>query len=385
MDQTSAYLERSKSVPIEVIAVNTLLVPPINAALELVTPHLGRVRSMRLHPCFDVSLPAAPSFRSPAPLLQHLEISGFSRGHILRLPRDFLGCHIPSLLTLIWDDSSPIPAPFQPGLPFIADEAPTPLHVVLGLISSAPLLERLTVSIMDENMPLDPSPLHDIRLDSLRYLRLVFGTTLSRALPRFKVPQLEEFSLFLTRDVEAPTIADLLPSDSYPLLTKATSMDFYAGSGNSQVKLSGEGIKVTMGTFLSRMDNFFIIQSFSFAQITRLVLRVVAKPMVVKIGEFINLEQLDLVRCLEEVEVFLTLFPPAGPVSLVLCPRLVGMRVVFCRPTTPTVDSFRRMVRSRKEVGNPLVAIKLIRFYWVEEILDGDELNEWLNQTPIHK
>ena len=34
-------------------------------------------------------------------------------------------------------------------------------------------------------------------------------------------------------------------------------MDFYAGPGDGQVKLSGEGIKVTTGTFLSRI--FFLI------------------------------------------------------------------------------------------------------------------------------
>ena len=347
---------------------------------------------MTIHPSLGRTLPTIFRFRSPTPLLQHLDISGFPRGHIPRLPHDFLGRHVPSLRSLIWDDSSLLPAPFPPPnlthLSSAADEAPTHLHVVLGLISSAPLLERLSISIIEEDISLHPFPLHDIRLDSLRYLRLVSGASLSRVLPRFRVPQLKEFSLLLPSipfDLQDPTIAALLPSDSYPLLTKVTSMDFYAGPGDSQVKLSGEGIKVTMGTFLARMDNFFVMQSFPFTQITRLIVRMIAKPVVVKIREFTNLEQLGLVRCQEDAEVFLALSPPPGPVSLVPCPRLVAMRVAFYRSDPPTVDSFKQMVRSRKGAGNPLVNINLMSFHGMGEMLDIDEFNEWVTQSPFRE
>ena len=75
---------------------------------------------------------------------------------------------------------------------------------------------------------------------------MISGVALSRILPYFKVPRLEEFSPFLPPNLGTPAIADLLPSDSYLLFTEVTSMGFYAGMGNSEVKLVGKGIKVVV-------------------------------------------------------------------------------------------------------------------------------------------
>lgn len=390
VDNASTYLERSKSAPIDVVAVATPLVSPSDLALELVIPHLGRVRSMRILPTFGETLPALFGFRSPTPLLQHLEISGFPRGHMSRLPRNFLGCHLPSLRSLTWGDSSLIPAPFPLSnfthLSYDAAEAPGPLRVVLGLISFAPHLEHLSISILDPNVSPDPPPVHDIHLDSLRHLELLSGAALSLALPHFKAPQLKEFSLILPSRFGVETIADLLPSDSYPLITEVTSMDFYAGPGDCGIKLSGEGIRFTVATFFPRAnpsDNFFSMTSFSFKQITRLVLRMMAKPIAGRIGEFTNLELLDLIRCEEDAEVFSALSQYPGQVSLATCPHLAAMRVAFYNPIAHVVDSFKQMVRSRKEAGNPLMTVNLMFFDRMDMVLDLNELNKWLGQPPV--
>jgi len=394
VDRTSTYLERSKSAPIDILAAKTRSVLPSDSALELVVPHLGRVRLMRIVPFSSgETLLAIFSFRSPAPLLQHLEISGFPRGHISQLPRDFLGCHTPSLRTLIWDDLSLLPAfpprlnPTYPPLDG-ADYPPTPLCAVLGLLSSAPRLQHLSISILDGSEATDSTPVHDIHLGSLRRLRSVSGVALSRIIPHFKAPQLKELSVILPSGVGVPTIADLLPSDSYPLITEATTVDFYAGPGDSGIKLRGNGIKVTVNTFSPHVEatnNFFSnMSSFSFARVTNLMLRMMARPLATRIGEFTNLESLDLIRCEEDADVFSALSASPQSGFRILCPRLVRMKISFYNPDAHAVDSFRQMVRSRKEAGNPLVNVNLISDR-VDEILDIDELNQWLARTTIHK
>jgi len=394
VDHASTYLERSKSAPIDVLAVETRLILPSDLVLELVIPHLGRVRSMKILPFSSgETLLAIFSFRSPAPLLQDLEISGFPRDHISQLPRDFLGRHTPSLRSLVWDDSSLIPVfpplhnPAHPPL-YGADRAPTPLCAVLGLLSSAPRLEYLSISILEGNVATDPIPVHDIRLGSLRLLKSVSGVALSRLIPHFKAPQLKELSVILPSGVGIPTVADLLPSDSYPLITEATTMDFYAGPGDSGIKLRGNGIEVTVNVFFPRVEsanNFFSnMSSFSFAQVTKLMLRKMARTLATRMGEFTNLESLDLIRCEEDVDVLSALSASSQSVSRVLCPHLVAMKIAFYNLDTRAVDSFRQMVRSRKEAGNPLVNVDLIsdRF---GEMLDIDELNQWLAQTHVHE
>ena len=343
---------------------------------------------MRIIPSPGETLPAIFKFRSPAPLLQELIIAEFPQNYLSRLPRDFLGHHVPSLRSLSWSDTPMVPAPFSFSsfirLPY-ASGPPIPLRTPLGLISSAPLLESALLWINDADPFPGVSPVHDIHLNSLHHLDLVSGTALSRVLPHFKAPRLKEFTLLLTFDVGVLTIADLLPSNSYPLLTKVTSMDFCTGHKGSELNLRGEGTKVTVSTdpCMGPTDNFFSTTSFSFTQITKLVLYVIAKPIAAKIGEFTNLERLELLECEEEAQVLSDLSPLPGPGSSVPCPHLMAAKVVFNDPTTHAVDCLKQMVRSRKEAGNPLATVKLASFDGMDEILDIDERNEWIGQPPV--
>ena len=319
--------------------------------------------SMTIIPSPGKILPAISRFRRPAPLLQRLKISGFPRGYISRLPRDFLGCYVPSLRSLHWNDLPPILVSFPlsgPILPsYNSDEVPIPLHAVLGLISSAPLLEDLSISILDPDVSPDLPPVQNIHLGSLRRLHVISGVALSRILPYFKVPRLKEFSLFLSPNLGAPIIADLLPSDSYPLFTEVTSMEFCAGMGNGEIKLVGKGVEVTVRYFprVDDTDDFLSVTPFSFAQITRLMLKMAVKPIVARIGEFTNLKLLHLISCMEDTEVLLALSPSPASGSLVPCPHLAAVRVILHIPTPHAVDCLEQMVRSRKEAGNPLMAV----------------------------
>ena len=390
MNQASVYLERSKSAPIDVVAERTPAPFSKLPAMESIIPHLGRVRLMRIQPSLGETIPAVFKFRSPAPLLQHLAISRFPRGQMSRLPRDFLGRRVPSLRSLTWDDTSLLSTPFPPQnttrLPYNPSVPPAPLQVLLGLISSAPHLEDLSILIPYADEVPDQFPVQDIHLGSLHHLEWVSGPVFCRVLPYFKVPQLKELSIFLPFDAGGSTMADLLPSHSFPLVTAITSMDFHAGPGDSGIKLAGEGVKVTMFTgppHMDNTDNFFSVSPFSLAQITKLTLRMTAKPMAARIGDFASLERLELIRCEEEAEVLSDLSPLPVLGSLIRCPYLAAIRVAFCYPARPIVDSFKRMVMLREEFGNPLTSIDVMPFDAMNEILDVEALGGWLRQVPV--
>lgn len=383
VDRASTYLERSKSAPIDVLAVETSSRPPSDPALELVIPHIGRVRSMKISASPRETPPAIFKFCSPAPLLQHLEISLYP-DHMSRLPGDFLGRQTPSLRSLCWQGSSFELAPSDLAhRPFHGEDEAQPLRVVCGLLSSAPSLQHLSITIPHPEGTQDVTPMHPIHLDSLHRLDLLFGFPLFRVVPLIKAPLLKELSLALPFGV-VDTIAGLLPSDSYPLMTEVTSMDFCTTSWGSETRLKGEGVKVFINIPFHEteaIDGFFSNfnrASFSFAQITMLTFRFIGAPLAPRIGEFKNLRRLDLMRCKEDAEIFCALSSSLQSVPQIPCPHLEVMKVRFHSPTIYATDSFKQMVRSRKEAGNPLVAVEIVPFYGLEGKIDINELDEWL-------
>ena len=388
-NQTSTYLERSGALPIEVTALKTHSALPNNSALASVNEHLDRVKSLEISP--GGPLTATFMLRRPAPRLELLTIVGFPPGHIsLLLPRDFLGGYVPSLRTLTWDGSSimgeifgvtpALPSPSEMPLDLLFNPF-SPLRVLWGLMSSASHLEELHISIDDA---VSREPVQDIQLNSLHKLDLISGLTLSRAIPHLKVPQLKELTIFLPFEVGPPTIADLLPSDSYPLLTEVTWMKLRIGPSESKIELRGQGIRVSVVTFAHTdpEDDFYATTSFSFAQIAELGLTNAVEPVVMKMDEFTNLERLELQSCHEEVDILSKLSPSPPPGSFVPCPRLVKAEVCFHNPTMKAVDSLRHMVKSRKDTGKPLEIVEVSPFHGKDKMIDINELNGWLVQGP---
>jgi len=384
--RTSTYLERSKSAPIDVLAMDTPSATPSDSALELVIPHLKRVRSMKISPFLDQIFQAILNFRSPAPLLQHLEISGYPP----LLPVDFLGGHTPSLQFLRWGRLPSGPEPFdQPNpthLPFHDEDVAQPLGVVLGLLSSAPYLQHVSIAIPDGDVYPDATPTHHLQFNSLRYLNLVSGVTFSRVIPYIKAPRLKEFSFTLPSSARGRTVVDLLPSDFYPLIREATTMDVRRGLRANSVKLEGEGTKVTVVIpyqAIEDMDGFFnsAISPFSFTPITKLTFKTMAGPLALRIGEFTNLQQLNLIRCEGDVEIFFVLSPLIQLAELVPCPYLKAVTVELYNPSSHAVNTFMEMLRWRKEAENPLTTVDIVGFYrWRRNREDVDEL---LGPTPV--
>jgi hypothetical protein len=135
------------------------------------------------------------------------------------------------------------------------------------------------------------------------------------------------------------------------------------------------------------IDDFFpsmsYTTSFLFTQITRLKLGSVVGGLAARIGEFTNLELLELMYCEEDMEVLSALSPSPQSVSRIPCPHLVAMTVRFYESTAYAAVSLKQMVRSRKEAGNPLVTVDLVSSYCGGEWIYTDEWSEWLRPTPV--
>lgn len=316
-------------------------------------------------------LPAIYKFRSPTPLLQRLEISGPWCDGAARLPDDFLGRHAPSLRYLRLLGSTPLmlkpfPLPNLTDLTLFAAEPRAPTSPIYELLSSAPRLRNVSIVMVREAM--DETPIPDIHLGSLRCLKVISGSTLSRAIPHIKAPELEELVLRMSSGMEVATIKELLPPESYPLMTEVTSMDLRSkpgGSGDTEITLKGKGTKVSLMTYFlspAALHDFFPnTASCLFAQITRLKLRFGAGPLASRIVEFENIERIELERCAGEDVILEALCPSPSPssgsVPWVPCSHLEVMRVDPCSPQRPTLENLVRMARSRKEAGCPLERI----------------------------
>ena len=373
-------------MPIDVIALDTLFFTPSDSALELVVPHLKRVRSMKISSYPGRVFQAISNFRGPAPLLQHLEISGYPP----LLPVDFLGGWTPSLKFLRWGCLPPGPEPFEDPNPthppsHNADVA-QPLDVVRGLLFSAPHLQHLSIAISDEEVYPDVTPALHVQLDSLRYLNLVSGVAFSRVIPYIKPPRLKELSFTLPSSRGGRTIAGLLPSDTYPLIREATTMDVRRGLRANLIRLEGKGTKVTVLVpfpAVEDMNGFFdsAISPFSFAPITRLTFKSTAGPLALRIGEFTNLQQLSLIRCEEDAEIFFILSPLLPSASLVPCPYLKAIDVELFSRSNNAMNTFMQMLRWRKDAENPLTTVNIVGFYgWWQK---REEIDELLAPAPV--
>jgi len=347
---------------------------------------------MVIYPLSSEVLPAIYKFRSSAPLLQHLQISGPWCDGMARLPDDFLGRHAASLRYLRLEGSTPLmlkpfPLPNLTDLTLFVAEPRVPTRAIYGLLSSAPRLRNVSITVMHEAMAETPIP--DIHLGSLRCLNLtmVSGSTLSRVIPHIKAPKLEELALGMSLRMGVTTITDLLPPESYPLITEVTSMGFRGISDESRVTeitFKGKGTNVSLSTYFPRptalRDFFADTAPFLFAQITRLELKFEAGSLASRITEFENLERIELEQCTGEDVILEALCPSPGSVPWVPCPHLEVMQLVPCSPRRLTLENLVRMARSRKEAGCSLERIDIPSF-----LSEGEKemLNESLGKDSV--
>ena len=251
-DRTLMYLERSKSVPIDV-DIYTDLGPDAQAParmLECFAPHITRIRSLSAEGTRGI-IHAASSLlhNNQAQSLQYLKMR--SNDRFIHLSDQFLGQYAPSLRSVAFTGVCPtFRSPFL--LPNLAE-----FHLSVGkdtgllrtstlfrFLSGCPQLQKVWIKVMGEMLQDIPQG-QIISLESLVELDYTCKSA-DRSLPFLRLPRLTSLRVALTKPGQVQRLADTLPYGGRDLIVGATSMGYYPNLHTTLVDLSGNGVDVSL-------------------------------------------------------------------------------------------------------------------------------------------
>ena len=230
IDRVLAYLERSKSVPIDIeMDIDS---PRGLEVFEHLAPHIAKTSSFIV----GGGLVHATSllFCSPAPSLKHLEMDSHER--YVRLSDNFLGQHAPLLrrirlrnIHLAFESTFPLPDLTEFNLHLRENAAPFCMSALFRFLSNSPRLKKICIEAPGEMLQ-DASLDQVISLESLVELQYTCDAAGS-ILPRLRLPRLEQLSVSSSFGLgQARKLANILPRDSHLLREGATKMEYHAYS-----------------------------------------------------------------------------------------------------------------------------------------------------------
>lgn len=227
-----AYLEWSKSVPLD-IEIYLADLEDLEV-LQLLAPHISRIRSLITDGCFEDHEPFDADFLfcRPFPSLQHLSISSFRNSDLT--PDMFLNQQALSLRSLKLSGLCPLfESPFPlPNLTKLHLELfsymksfPSRMSLLSNLYSSFPRLQEIHTLIVGEMIE-DLNPDQVTSLNSLVRFRYTC-TTASRFLSFLKLPRLKRLSVTSPwQPGNVDKVADLLPHNGEIHLFGTTTISY---------------------------------------------------------------------------------------------------------------------------------------------------------------
>ena len=314
-DCTRTYLERSKSVPID-IEFNPQFSWFCRIYSKPLLSHIGRARSLRIHGPINIVREAALSaLRDHAPSLQHLEVDGRQdkdrgRGDVIWLPDNFPGQHTPALLSVHFTNAFPTLKshslfPNLTTFKLLLQRPASPLRAsaLFLALSSSPQLKQVFICILTTMIGDIASDIL-VSLESLEELEYRCSSSEIRVLPHMRLPRLR----ILTVDTRADILADLLPFDGHLLLSDTTTMVYHHSRKTSRkAEFRGSGVEIGIfSTSLSEdtdpVDWFSDMFPTAFGQIQHLVIKDVSgatfyRTADLPVAVFENLEVLCFVEC----------------------------------------------------------------------------------------
>ena len=358
IDRTSAYLERSKSVPID-IDIN-LRFKERSGLFELVAPHARRTRSLTIRgTVIPIQALFSRVFYSPASPLQHLKIEVFlgdgdEQTNASCLPDNFLCQHAPTLRSVNFTDLLPTFESHFPFsnltrfvlfLPWFGDAFR--VSALFRVLSNSPRLREVSIHVFTTLIEDTPNSVVSLELlEELEY----HGDSGPRVLAWMRLPRLRMLNVVSA----AGALANLLPVEGHLLLSKTTRMVW--GQASRGIDLRGSEITIQVSSLCEGIDPtdwFSDIPPTSFGQIRDLAYSGFLNPgppdtAELPITTFENLEVLQFSRCavwlLEAVS--RALFPQDG--RGIPC---LSLREIRC-DSREALESLTWFVEGRRRVGN---------------------------------
>ena len=257
LDRTLTYLERSKPAPID-ISINTDLLEDLEV-FEYLALHIARTRSLVIQGSCGIHT-ASLLFCNPAPSLQYLHISSSSSKGFVPLPDNFLGRQAPSLRTasftgicLTFESPFPLPNLTEFNLLLFRGRGSFCIDAMFRFFSSCPQLRKIRIDVPNGTLR-DTSQRRIVSLESLVEFDYMCNLV-NRILPSLRLPRLKQLRVSSLQPGRTQKLTDMLPYGSHALLAEATNMEYYSYKSLLSLRLSGDGVDVSLSTPLTTADH----------------------------------------------------------------------------------------------------------------------------------
>ena len=370
LEWIATYLERSKAAPLDVRITWPL---PSFDVQNFLSSSLWRTRSL----CIDLSLDdvraAILKTRTPAPFLRDIKFQG-CQFSILdgSLPPEFLflARHAPLLRSIRLDACPQLPLPFSlPHLTIFEHFASfrqfTSLGTLLGILSSAPRLRRVSIYLSEHIVEPELDRDQVILLEDLEFFEFRSGWIPDDVLPIMKLPRVKDII------VEIPlgcfdSLAQLLPYGFDSLLAGADKIAYNGVHGRGGIQFDFPGVTVQVGDSGYRTPTAVVARRLSNE---RLLSYLRVRELTLNrqgsyggngnlVADFQNLQILNLIDC--EEQYFLRALMPSG--GQVPCPLLREMMIVTRSGWSSEWCAFMRVVKARKRAGCALEKVVINRW-----------------------
>ena len=403
--RTLQYLTRSQPVPINVTADFDSDIQAI-IALKSVTDRFGSL-TLRLQP-FDL-LQIFRHFATPAPALEHLEVSAAPHrrdGPTFRptIPATFLGGSTPALKSLLLNGVntklifSEFPALTR--LTVVTNVQIFDMSELFQVFTTARLLEEVSVQFSGPTTPI-PERQDVIRLPCMK--KLSFSNTVGEfpkhLLALLIMPVVEEVKLDISLPGEdTRTIRDFLPAQlrNFPHLLKVDNLKLDVPHAHCNTQFSGPGGVVSIHAlssgnreqnsgFQSRWLKSF--EPMSITDVKDLTLRsyypeesLDLSPVFKSFKVLDGLRSLVVEKC-NNVVIIEALSP--GKKGSILFPHLESLVFQLIMEPTTIFPGLTDMARARRQAGFPLSKISSDR-YATFRLSDAEKLQRHVDHVELN-
>jgi len=363
------YLERSKAALLDVRIAS----PPSSFDVQdFLSSNFSRMRSLSVDLSLHSVRAAILKTRTPAPLLRDLKLQG-CRFSVLdgSLPPEFLflGKHAHLLRSIRLDACPQLSLPFS--LPHLTNfehfaslRQFTSLGTLLGILSSAPRLRRVSIYLSEHIVEPELDRDQVILLEDLEFFEFRSGWIPDDLLPIMELPRVKYII------VEIPlgcfdSLARLLPYGFDSLLAGADRISYSGTHGRGGIQFDLSGVTVQVGDSGYRIPTAVVARRLSDERLLS-YLRVRELTLNCQgsyggngnlVSDFQNLEVLNLIDC--EERYFLRALMPSG--GQVPCPLLREMMIVTRSGWSSEWCAFMRIVEARKRAGYALEKVVINR------------------------
>lgn len=364
--KTQAYLERSKSSPVNVSLCQFEELPPCHPFFQIIPHTIGRLKSVTLRGFPGYSNDIAGLLSNPEPLLRRLEIEGFPTP----LPRLFAG-DLPLLHDLkLCRVHIELPWGNMAGLTSVDLQEVSPkvsITQLLDCFEGAPRLH--TIKLIDTTSTSGGQDSRLVPLASLKWMKISGQTPSAPLLDHLSIPVGAKLEI-LSESLE-PSYENLFPRSPHNLrnVSNFTSANIQFGTELSVAKFTGPNGELFVTSKSPQADITMVLDylvRLGPSTTKRLTVYDGGSPVADVVHRVLLLMQelraLTIYRCERQYTFVRFLSPQPQPSGVVVCPKLKELVIGFrSNETKPAIQNVIRMAAARASREAKLKTIRIVK------------------------